>query len=291
LPTAHIAGIQGYLINPFYMGGPVYWMPRFDFPLFLTYNAKYRITFFFTVPPIYLLIAKSPSVTSQFRTLEIAISGAAPLGKDLQHAASAKLGGKDCFISQTWGLSETTGSATIMPMGMHDDTGSVSPLIPNMLARIVDDEGNDVEPGAPGEVLVKGPVVCKGYFENEAADREAFTDEWFHTGDIAEFRNGLFYIVDRKKELIKYKGLQVAPAELEALLLSHEDIADAAVIGVEVEDGTNEVPRAYVVADQRKISKEGIVEFFKGRVAGHKQLRGGVVFVGKFCLMVMGSRE
>lgn len=273
------------------MGGPVYWMPRFDFPLFLTYNAKYRITFFFTVPPIYLLIAKSPSVTSQFRTLEIAISGAAPLGKDLQHAASAKLGGKDCFISQTWGLSETTGSATIMPMGMHDDTGSVSPLIPNMLARIVDDEGNDVEPGAPGEVLVKGPVVCKGYFENEAADREAFTDEWFHTGDIAEFRNGLFYIVDRKKELIKYKGLQVAPAELEALLLSHEDIADAAVIGVEVEDGTNEVPRAYVVADQRKISKEGIVEFFKGRVAGHKQLRGGVVFVGKFCLMVMGSRE
>ncbi|KAL1612336.1 hypothetical protein SLS60_000562 [Paraconiothyrium brasiliense] len=281
LPIAHIAGIQGYLINPFYMGGSVYWMTRFDFPKFLEYNAKYRITFFFTVPPIYLLIAKSPLVADQFETLEIAISGAAPLGKDLQHAASQKLGGPNCFISQTWGLSETTGSATVMPMQMTDDTGSVSPLIPNMLARLVDDAGADVEPGKPGEVLVKGPVVCKGYYENEAADKEAFVDGWFCTGDIAEFRDGLFYIVDRKKELIKYKGLQVAPAELEALLLSHPDVMDAAVIGVDVEgeEGTSEVPRAYVVADQKKISGQQIIEYVKGNVANHKQLRGGVVFL------------
>ena len=257
----------------------MYWMARFDFASFLAYNSKYRITFFFTVPPIYLLIAKSPEVTNQFETLEIAISGAAPLGKDLQHAASQKLGGPSCFISQTWGLSETTGSATIMPMDMSDDTGSVSPLIPNMLARIVDDDGTDVEPGKPGEVLVKGPVVCKGYYQNEVANQEAFTGDWFHTGDIAEFRNGLFYIVDRKKELIKYKGLQVAPAELEALLLNHPDILDAAVIGVETDDGTNEVPRAYVVADAKKINGSQIVEYVKSNVANHKQLRGGVVFL------------
>lgn len=279
LPVAHIAGIQGYLINPFYMGGPVYWMPRFDFAQFLAYNAKFEISFFFTVPPIYLLIAKSPAVTDQFKTLEKAVSGAAPLGKELQHAASAKLGGPDCFISQTWGLSETTGSATIMPMDMRDDTGSVSPLMPNMLARIVDDDGRDVEPGKPGEVLIQGPVVCKGYYQNEAADREAFTDAWFHTGDIAEFRDGLFYIVDRKKELIKYKGLQVAPAELEALLLNHPDILDAAVIGVESDEGTNEVPRAYVVADKNKLSGKQIQDYVKANVAGHKQLRGGVVFL------------
>jgi acyl-CoA synthetase (AMP-forming)/AMP-acid ligase II len=279
LPTAHIAGIQGYLINPFYMGGPVYWMPRFNWPDFLAYNKKYKITTFFTVPPIYLLIAKSPEVTDQFATLQFAVSGAAPLGKELQHAASAKLGGPDTFISQTWGLSETTGSATIMPYGMRDDTGSVSPLIPNMLARIVDDDGNDVEIGKPGEVLVKGPVVCKGYYNNDAANRESFTGDWFHTGDIAEFRNGLFYIVDRKKELIKYKGLQVAPAELEALLLSHDDILDAAVIGVDTDDGTNEAPRAYVVADQKKISAQQIMNFVKKNVASHKQLRGGVVFL------------
>jgi 4-coumarate--CoA ligase len=279
LPTAHIAGIQGYLINPFYMGGPVYWMPKFDFNKFLEYNKKYRITFFFTVPPIYLLIAKSPAVTDQFATLEVAISGAAPLGKELQHAASAKLGGPGCFISQTWGLSETTGSATIMPFNMTDDTGSVSPLIPNMLARIVDDDGHDVEVGKPGEVLVTGPVVCKGYYNNPEADAESFTGQWFHTGDIAEFRNGLFYIVDRKKELIKYKGMQVAPAELEALLINHDDIADAAVIGVLTEDGHNEVPRAYVVADSSKISAQQIQEYVKANVANHKQLRGGVVFL------------
>ncbi|KAF2794097.1 4-coumarate-CoA ligase-like protein [Melanomma pulvis-pyrius CBS 109.77] len=279
LPTAHIAGIQGYLINPFYMGGPVYWMAKFSFPEFLLYNKKYRITFFFTVPPIYLLIAKSPAVTDQFATLEVAISGAAPLGKELQHAASAKLGGPDCFISQTWGLSETTGSATTMPFDMQDDTGSVSPLIPNMLARIVDDNGNDVEVGKPGEVLVTGPVVCKGYYNNPTADAESFTGSWFHTGDIAEFRNGLLYIVDRKKELIKYKGMQVAPAELEALLINHDDIADAAVIGVLTEDGHNEVPRAYVVADQKKIGEEDIKEYVKRNVAGYKQLRGGVIFL------------
>lgn len=211
LPTAHIAGVQGYLINPFYIGGTVYWMPKFDFSQFLAYNAQYRITFFFTVPPIYLLIAKSPLATTQFATLELAISGAAPLGKDLQYAASQKLGGPTCFIDQTWGLSETTGSTTIMPPGTHDDTGSVAPLIPNMRARLVDDSGDDVEPGTPGEVLVKGPVVCKGYYQNADADKDAFTsDGWFCTGDIAVFRNGLFYVVDRKKELIKYKGLQVS---------------------------------------------------------------------------------
>jgi acyl-CoA synthetase (AMP-forming)/AMP-acid ligase II len=149
-----------------------------------------------------------------------------------------------------------------------------------MRARLVDDDGEDVETGMPGEVLVKGPVVCNGYYHNEEADKEAFTpDGWFHTGDIAEFRNGMFYIVDRKKELIKYKGLQVAPAELEAVLLSHPLVLDAAVIGVLTDDGTNEVPRAYVVADKSKIGSEDIVGFVKGKVAGHKQLRGGVVFI------------
>lgn len=279
LPVAHIAGIQGYFFNPCYMGGAVYWMPRFDFSDFLAYNKKYQITFFFTVPPIYLLIAKSVEVTDQFSALEVAISGAAPLGKDLQYTASAKLGGPGCFISQTWGLSETTGSATLMPFDMSDDTGSVSPLLPNMLARIVDDDGRDVEPGKSGEVLIKGPVICRGYHKNEAANAEAFRDGWFRTGDIAEFRNGLFYIVDRKKELIKYKGLQVAPAELEALLLSHKDILDAAVIGIDTEDGTNEVPRAYVVADEHKISGQQILDYVKRNAATHKQLRGGVVFL------------
>jgi 4-coumarate--CoA ligase len=110
-------------------------MPKFDFVKFLEYNKKFRITLFFTVPPIYLLIAKMPNVTDQFDSLEVAISGAAPLGKELQHAASAKLGKGKTFISQTWGLSETTGSVTAMPWSERDDTGSVSQLLPNMSVR------------------------------------------------------------------------------------------------------------------------------------------------------------
>ena len=135
LPAAHIAGAQGYLVNPFLRGGITYWMPKFDFEKFLEYNQKYQISFFFTVPPIYLLIAKHPLVKDQFDHLQHAISGAAPLGKDLQHSASSKLGKGKTFISQTWGLTETTGSATMLQRGEVDDTGSVSKLMPNILLR------------------------------------------------------------------------------------------------------------------------------------------------------------
>ena len=197
LPAAHIAGCQGYFVNPVVAGGPVYWMPKFDFPKFLEYNKKFRVTTFFTVPPIYLLIAKSPNVTDQFGSLVHAITGAAPMGKELQQLAAKKLG---CYISQTWGLSETTGSVTAQPWDVNDESGSVSPLLANTSMRIVDEEDRDVKEGSPGELLMKGPMVTKGYHKNEKATREAFTsDGWFRTGDIGLRRDGMFYVVDRKK--------------------------------------------------------------------------------------------
>ncbi|KAA8635569.1 hypothetical protein SMACR_09294 [Sordaria macrospora] len=277
LPAAHIAGVQGYFVNSFYLGGTLYWMPRFDFVKFLEYNKKYKITTFFSVPPIYLAIAKSPLVTDQFDSLETAVTGAAPMGKELQLAAQKKLGKGKAQLSQTWGLSETTGSMTAMPRGIDDETGSVSMLVMNGQARIVDDDGKDVEPGQAGELWVRGPNVTKGYYKNDGANKEAFVDGWFCTGDIGLFKDGKFYIVDRKKELIKYKALQVAPAELEALLVSHPRIADAAVIGVEGE-GT-EVPRAYVVAGDANLKAEEIMDWVASKVANHKKLRGGVVFI------------
>ena len=197
LPAAHIAGVQGYFVNPAVAGGPVYWMPKFDFNMFLKYNKEHQITFFFTVPPIYLLIAKSPLVTDQFKTLVHAITGAAPMGPELMAQAETKLG---CHISQTWGLSETTGSFTAMPWDEHDVTGSVSPLLANVRLRIVDDDENDVPEGTAGEFICKGPMVTKGYWDNEKATRESFTsDGWFKTGDIGLRKDGKFYIVDRKK--------------------------------------------------------------------------------------------
>ncbi|KAM7194445.1 putative 4-coumarate--CoA ligase [Naviculisporaceae sp. PSN 640] len=291
LPAAHIAGIQGYFINQFYLGGTVYWMPRFDFPQFLKYSRQFKMTQFFTVPPVFLLIAKSEAVTDHFDHVDFAISGAAPMGKDLQTAARKKLGKGQASLSQTWGLSETTGSITsidrhwIDANGGDDTTGSVSMLISKAEARIVDESGHDVTPGDRGEIWVRGPNVVTGYWENQEADRQAFCvdekgDKWFMTGDVALWNpeNGLFYIVDRKKELIKYKGMQVAPAELEALLITHPGILDAAVIGVEGE-GT-EVPRAYVVpVDRKGITENEIVEWVSEQVSNYKRIRGGVVFL------------
>ncbi|KAK2604622.1 hypothetical protein N8I77_007535 [Diaporthe amygdali] len=277
LPAAHIAGVQGYLVNVLYRGGTIYWMPKFDFPKFIEYMKRYKITNFFSVPPIYLALAKHPGITDQFDTIDHAFSGAAPLGLQIQIEAAKKMGKGQARLTQVWGLTETTGAITAMPPGQTEMTGSVSPLVANHEARIVDDEGKDVEPGERGEIWVRGPVVTKGYWRNAKADAESFVDGWFCTGDIGLFKDGMFYIVDRKKELIKYKGMQVAPAELEATLLSHPKIVDAAVIGVE-KDGT-EVPRAYVVPGSKDLTSDQIAAWVDEKVANHKKLRGGVVLV------------
>ncbi|ORY60279.1 uncharacterized protein BCR38DRAFT_477094 [Pseudomassariella vexata] len=278
LPVAHIAGVQGYLVNSVYQGGILYWMPRFDFAKFCEYSKKYKCTVMFSVPPIYLMISKSPLVTDHFDSWVDAIVGAAPMGQGLQMEVSKKLGKGGPILRQTWGLSETTGSVTTVPLEMRNRSpGSVGCLVANCSARIVDDEGRDVEPGSEGEILVQGPLVTKGYWKNEKANEEAFKDGWFYTGDVGAFRDGWLWIVDRKKELIKYQGTQVAPAELEAILLSHPKIIDAAIIGVPGND--TELPRAYVVADPKQISGEEIKSFVAKQVAKYKQLRGGVVFI------------
>ncbi|KAF7361871.1 hypothetical protein MVEN_00531600 [Mycena venus] len=276
LPTAHVAGVQGYFVIPLWQGGTVYWMPKFDFVQFLEFNRSLEITTFFSVPPIYLLCAKSPLVKDHFRSLKAAIGGAAPLGKELQIQVSKKLG---VFLAQTWGLSETTGSVSGGDVNVEDLSGSVGPLIRNVEIRIIDEDGNDCPPETPGEILVKGPIVTKGYYNNPAADAESFKDGYLCTGDIGFLKGDRIFVVDRKKELIKYKGLQVAPAELEAVLISHPHIMDAGVIGVFDEQQSTEVPRAYVVADKSVISAKAIQDFVKSRLASHKQLRGGVEFV------------
>ncbi|KAI7774485.1 hypothetical protein LA080_008318 [Diaporthe eres] len=277
LPAAHIAGVQGYLVNVLYRGGTIYWMPKFDFAKFIEYTKRYSITNFFSVPPIYLALAKHPGITDEFDTIDHAFSGAAPLSSQIQGEAEKKMGKGRAKLTQVWGLTETTGAITAMPPGETDSTGSVGPLVANHEARIVDDESRDVEPGERGEIWVRGPVVTKGYWRNSKADAESFVDGWFCSGDIGLCKDGKFYIVDRKKELIKYKGLQVAPAELEAMLLSHPKIADAAVIGFE-KDGT-EVPRAYVVPGTKDLTSQQIASWVDGKVANHKKLRGGVVLV------------
>lgn len=199
VPAAHIAGVQCYFVNASYRGGTIYWMARFDLLKFLEYNKRYQITTFFSVPPIYLALAKHPAVTDQLDTVESASSGAAPLGAQTQLDAERKLGRGQATLTQVWGLTETTGAITSMDPGENEYTGSVSPLVANHEARIVGDDGRDAEPGGTGEIWVRGPVVTKGYWRNDKANRESFVGEWFCTGDIGMFKDGMLYIVDRKK--------------------------------------------------------------------------------------------
>lgn len=137
LPISHIAGLFGYLVIPFYSGGLVIWMRRYEWKKLLQFAKEFQITAFYTVPSIYLRLSKSPEVTDQFRLVAGAATGAAPMDGDLQTAANAKLGQGETFIGQTWGLSETTGAVTMMPAGQNDITGSISPLLPNVELRLV----------------------------------------------------------------------------------------------------------------------------------------------------------
>lgn len=300
LPHSHISGLFGYFISAFYGGQTIFWMRKYEWKSFLAYAKKYKITILFTVPSIWLRISKSPDVRDQFSTLHAANTGSAAMGADLQTAASAKTGmAKDALISPSWGLSETTGGVTMSPAHVNDERGSLGPILPGMELRyahqclrcfvsstnvgnrLVDDLFKDVPDGVPGELLVRGPTVMNGYFNNPTATAAAFHDDWFCTGDIAICKEGKFYIVDRKKELIKYKGLQIAPVELENVLITHRNVLEAAVVGVpSLEDESSEVPRAYVVVDAgNDVIEEDIKAFVADRVARYKQLRGGVVFV------------
>ncbi|KAG0050115.1 putative fatty-acid--CoA ligase FadD10 [Linnemannia elongata] len=169
-------------------------------------------------------------------------------------------------------------------LGLYEEIiiGSAGRVIPNQEVRVVDPETRqDVTPGDSGEVWVRGPNVMKGYRNNAKATRETIDSEgWLHTGDIAIVdSNENFFIVDRLKELIKYKGFQVAPAELEAVLLTHPQILDAAVIGIDKKEQATEVPLAFVVRRSSALTENQIIEFVTSRVANHKKLRGGVQFV------------
>ena len=219
-------------------------------------------------------LTDSPKVTDHFDSVEVACTGAAPMGMELAKEVCSKLGKGKTPISQCWGTTETCGSMTGNFWGVHDDTFSVGSIFANLKLRLLDENDNDVEEGQPGELLIQGPVVFQGYHNKPEATRDAFFEGFYRTGDVGVFVNGLNYIVDRKKELIKYKGLQVAPAELEDALISHPKIADAAVIGVP-DETAGEVPRGYVVkATDSDVTEKEIQDFIKENLANHKQFRG-----------------
>jgi len=285
LPMSNIAGIGLYSINPFYMGGTTYWMKKYDFRQFIDYHRRYRPAYQFSVPPVWLQVAKSDKVSDHFDGLMVASTGSAPIGYSTITEIRRKLGQGRADIYQTWGTTETSGVITAQSWEAYSKEGtwSVGELCPNVTLAILDEDDKDVAEGEAGELLVGGPFLAQGYYKRPEADEEAFGNPvgFYRTGDIGVHREGRFQIVDRKKELIKYKATQVAPAELEALLTSHASINDAAVIGLWHSIRQTEVPRAYIVRAESEtpVTEQEVMEFVKSRVAQYKQLRGGVCFV------------
>ncbi|KAI9341957.1 hypothetical protein BDR26DRAFT_933778 [Obelidium mucronatum] len=283
LPFFHIYGLTLALHVAFHQSCSVVVFPKFDLPLFLSSLAKYQVTAAHIVPPIAVALAKHPIVDQfKFPKLRGLMSGAAPLGAEVVDGVFQRL---KVPLFQGYGMTETSPITHMLPSSLAlKFPGSIGHLIPSVEARLVNPEtGKDAPAGAEGELWVRGPNIMKGYHNNAKATAETIDSEkWLHTGDIAKVNDqGVFFIVDRLKELIKYKGFQVAPAELEAYLIEHPQIADAAVIGRADESG-GEVPRAFVVLQANSsLTESEIIAFIDKKVAPHKRLRGGVEFVNE----------
>lgn len=286
LPFFHIYGMTVLLNAALHARARLVIMPSFDLGEFLGNIAEHKCTIAFIAPPVAVALAKHPLVDEHdLSSLNVVMSGAAPLDADLGHAVAKRL---SCKVVQGYGMSELSPVSHITPfdggrVNMHEEAplSSVGWTVSNAASKLVDPEtGKEIEVpeeglSQTGELWFKGPNVMAGYLNNETATKETIDDDgWLHTGDLAQVdHKGLVYIVDRLKELIKYKGYQVPPAELEAVLLSHPDIADAAVIGVRDEEG-EEVPKAFVVKQEgAELTDAQVIEFVASNVAPYKKVR------------------
>ena len=273
LPFFHIYGMVVVMNLSLHVGATVVIISRFELESCLQAIEKYRVTFAAVVPPIVLALAKNPVVAqydlSGLRTL---LSGAAPLGEAIALTAARRFG---CDVRQGYGLTEMSPvTHTARAGGAGQNLSTVGPPLANTEARIVDlTTGAELGANEEGEICVRGPQMMKGYLNRPDATAAMIgADGWLHTGDVGHAdEHGRLFVVDRVKELIKYKGLQIAPAELESVLLTHPSVADAAVIPMADEEA-GEVPKAFVVLKQQ-IDPGSLMGYLAERVAPYKKLK------------------
>ena len=273
LPFFHIYGLQVVLNLGLWRGATLVTVPKFELEPFLALLERYQSTRAFVVPPLVLALAQHPVVDRyDLSSVRSVMCAAAPLETALEAACARRLG---CEMRQGYGLTEASPATHVTSADpAKARPGTVGELVPNTECRILDvATGRDLGPNADGEILIRGPQVMRGYLHNpEATAATIDADGWLHTGDLGRVdENGCFTIVDRLKELIKYKGFQVPPAELEAVLRSHPAVADAAVIPVaDVEGG--EVPKGFVVL-RAAVGAADLMAYVAERVASYKRIR------------------
>ncbi|XP_033332021.2 uncharacterized protein LOC117223704 [Megalopta genalis] len=283
LPFFHIFGLNSLTLPRLSTGTKLITVPKFVPAQILQLMATQKMTGLYIVPPILLFLNAAPQVKKEMlENVHHAIIGAAPLSETDVQRFYDKFGldNEKMKFCQGYGMTETSPVVSFEVTGTKP--GSIGKTIAGCEMRLVDPLTNkDVSgPGENGEIWVRGPHVMKGYLNNEAATREMMHEDWLKTGDIAYHdEENFFYVTDRLKELIKVKGFQVAPAELEALLRTHPDVEEAAVIGVP-DARHGEVPKAFVLTKKGAAPKpEQLQDFIKGKVASYKELLGGVTFV------------
>ena len=276
LPLFHIYGMNVLMNGAIGAGATQVMMGRFDMDEFLELMSGQRVTVLFTVPPVGLGLTQYPAVRdTDLSALRVGFFGAAPLSEDMQQRVQDSLGAP---VIQGYGMTESSPVTNADFIESHlIRHGSIGPAMPDTEEKVVDlNTGeSELQFGEIGELLVRGPQVMKGYYNNQAATAETLSEDgWLHTGDIVRMdADGYVWVLDRKKELIKYKGFQVPPAELEGVLLEHPGIVDAAVIGKDdLESG--EIPKAFVVTSQGiELSAEDVMSFVAGKVATFKHVR------------------
>ncbi|CAB3398793.1 unnamed protein product [Caenorhabditis bovis] len=279
LPFYHCYGF-GLLNHCLLKGMTGVVMSHFEPTNFLGAIQKYRIRMLALVPPIMVFLAKHP-ICAKFdiSSVQLIMAGAAPAGKDLIEELKRKYPNIK-HIQQGYGMTELTMASHLPDLRNNQPYGSVGKLAPNLVMKIVDlTTGHEVPAGKRGEICVQGPTVMLGYLGRPEATASTIVDGWLHTGDIGYLDDeGQLFIVDRLKELIKVKGLQVPPAELEDLLLSHPKVRDCAVIGIP-DAKAGELPKAFVVRADESLSEQEVKDFVKDKVSAYKQLAGGVEFI------------
>ncbi|KAF8750234.1 hypothetical protein HU200_012489 [Digitaria exilis] len=278
LPLFHIFSLNSVLLCALRAGAAVVLMPRFEMGAMLEAIQRWRVTMAAVVPPLVLALAKNPKLEEyDLSSIRIVLSGAAPLGKDLVDALHARV--PQAIFGQGYGMTEAGPVLSMCPAFAKEPTpaksGSCGTVVRNAELKVVDpDTGLSLGRNLPGEICIRGPQIMKGYLNDpEATARTIDADGWLHTGDIGLVDDDEeVFIVDRVKELIKFKGFQVPPAELEALLLGHPSIADAAVVP-QKDDAAGEVPVAFVVrAADSDIAEDAIKEFISKQVVFYKRL-------------------
>jgi len=285
LPFFHIYGLTFSSLYSGWKGHPVVTMSgRFDLERFLELVEEHQPHRAHLVPPILVGLAKHPMVDNyDLSSLKCIISAAAPLGINTENVVKKRLG---CNVKQAWGMSE------LSPLGLFTPDSNIKPasvglIVSSTYGKIIDGSGKSLGPNEDGELCMKGPQVMLGYLDDPDKTAECLSDSgWLRTGDVAYYdEDGYFFIKDRTKELIKVRGFQVVPAELEELLLTNDLVNDVAVIQIP-DEASGELPRAYIVLQKKtttttedeEATKASIYEWVKGKVAPFKRLDGGIIF-------------